>query len=101
MSSTQLIVLNSLVIFSDYFCFLFAVQSYLVIDHSDSDGVMSLANKVISLEICLLHFLNSNIYSNRLHLTLISSSHIGFALSEVPSYGGCTAQSVDKSLETH
>ena len=76
MSSTEFIVLNSLVIFLDYSSFLFAVQSYLAIDHNDRDGAVKLANKGISLEICLLQFLNSNIYSYRLRPTLISSKRI-------------------------
>ena len=83
----QLIVQNSPVILSDYSSLLFAVQSSLVIDDSESDDVVRLANNVVSLEICLMYFLNSNIFSNILHLTLIFSKCISFSQSEVPSYG--------------
>ena len=85
-----MIVLNSVVILSDYSSFLFRVQSYRLIDHGDSDGIVKLANKVISFEICLLHFLISNTDSNKQLLTLISCKRIGIALLEVPSYGGRT-----------
>ena len=83
----QLIVQNSPVIFSDYSSLLFAVQSSLVIDDCESDGVVRLANNVVSLEICLMYFLNSSIFSNILHLTQISSKCISCSQSEVPCYG--------------